>query len=71
MFSIKKVVLKIFAIFTGKQPCWNLFFGLQVCSTPKQMFSCEYYEIFKNTCFEEHLRAAASESKILKLFVHR
>ena len=26
------------------------------------MFSCEYYEIFKNTCFEEHLRAAASDT---------
>ena len=24
------------------------------------MFSCEYWEIFKNTYFEEHLRAAAS-----------
>ena len=25
------------------------------------MFSCEYCEISKNTYFEEHLRAAASE----------
>ena len=24
------------------------------------MFSCEYYEIFKNTYVEEHLRTAAS-----------
>ena len=24
------------------------------------MFSCEYYETFKNACFEEHLRTAAS-----------
>ena len=23
---------------------------------PAQVISCEYYEIFKNTCFEEHLR---------------
>ena len=23
--------------------------------TPKQVFSCEYCEIFKNTYFEEHL----------------
>ena len=29
--------------------------------TPSQVFSYEVYEIFKNTCFEEHLRAAASE----------
>ena len=25
------------------------------------MFSCEYCEISKNTCFEKHLRTAASE----------
>ena len=25
------------------------------------MFSCEIYEIFKNTYFEEHLRTTASE----------
>ena len=29
--------------------------------TPTQMFSCEYWEISKNSYFEEHLRAAASE----------
>ena len=29
--------------------------------TPSQVFSYEIYEIFKNTCFEEHLQAAASE----------
>ena len=27
--------------------------------TPTQVFSCEYYEIFKNTYFEEHLGTAA------------
>ena len=26
--------------------------------TPTQVFSCEYYEIFKNTYFEDHVRAA-------------
>ena len=26
------------------------------------MFSCEYCAISKNTCFEEHLRMAASEN---------
>ena len=25
------------------------------------MFSCKYWEISKSTCFEEHLRTAASE----------
>ena len=26
------------------------------------MFSCEYYEIFKNTSFQKHLRTVASEN---------
>ena len=26
-----------------------------------QVFSCEYYEIFRNTYFEVHMRKAASE----------
>ena len=30
---------------------------------PALLFSCEYYEIFKNTYFEEYLRAAASECR--------
>ena len=29
--------------------------------TGQHLFSCEYWEIFKNTYFEEHLRTAASE----------
>ena len=28
--------------------------------TPAQVFSCEYCEIFKNTCFEKQLQMAAS-----------
>ena len=31
------------------------------------MFSGEYCEIFKNTCFEEHLRTAVSVLQIIKL----
>ena len=27
------------------------------------MFSCEIYEIFKNTSFEEHLQTSVSEAK--------
>ena len=34
------------------------------------MFHFVYYEIFKRTYFEEHMRMAASESKLLKLFIH-
>ena len=30
------------------------------------MLSCEYYEIFKNTYFEEHPRTAASDISIVK-----
>ena len=33
--------------------------------TPTQVFSCEYFEIFKNTYFEEHLRKTAFVSVIL------
>ena len=29
--------------------------------TPTQVLSCKICEIFKNTCFEEHLRTTASE----------
>ena len=32
--------------------------------TLTQMFSCEYWEIFKNTYFEEHLRTAAAEDTL-------
>ena len=30
-----------------------------VLQYPKQVFSCEYFQIFKNTYFEEYLRMAA------------
>ena len=29
--------------------------------TGEHLFSCEYWEIFKNIYFEEHLRTASSE----------
>ena len=29
---------------------------------PTQVFSCEYCETFKNTCFTEHLRTPAAAS---------
>ena len=53
--SIKKAALKNFGIFTGK--------NLKACNFIKKRFQrkcCEYCEIFKNTCFEEHLWTAAS-----------
>ena len=36
-------------------------------AAPKQVFSCEYCEIFKNTYFEKHLQTTASvDSKATK-----
>ena len=66
----KKVVLKIFADFTGKQLYWNLFLIMLQAWRPANLlwrdsntgFPCEICEIFKRTCFEEHLRTTASES---------
>ena len=46
----KKVVLKSFAKFTGKNVRQSL----------AQVFSCKFWEISKNTFFAEHLRATAS-----------
>ena len=50
-------VLKYFAIFTGKHLCWNL---LLINKTPTQVFSCEYYEIFKSSFLYRTSLAAAS-----------
>ena len=55
--SIKEAVFKSFAILTEKHLCWSFFLTkLQVVrpatflkKTPTQVFSCKYYEIFKNT----------------------
>ena len=51
---MKKGVLKNFANFTRKHLCWNLFL------IKLQAFSCEIFENFKITYFEEHLRTTAS-----------
>ena len=53
--SIKKAVLKKFTIFIGKDLCWSV--------------SCEHCEIFKNTCFEEHLRTALSAHLTVKAYL--
>ena len=57
--SIKKAVLKNFAISTGST-CAGVFFkkvaGLKA---PTHVFSCIYCGIFKTICFEKHLRTAA------------
>ena len=47
--------------------------GLEACSfireTPTQVFSCKYWEIFKNTYFEEHLQMAVSVILTIKLVI--
>ena len=59
----KKVVLKKFSKCTGKQLCRSLFFTkatLLKVGTPKQVISCEYCDIFKNSFFGEDLLATVS-----------
>ena len=65
----KKAILNKFVIFKGKHLCRGLFFikvaGLQASNCVKkgastQIFSCNNWEIYKNTDFEDYLRTAAS-----------
>ena len=51
--SIKKGVLKNFAKFTGTH-------------LRQSVLSCEFWEIFKNTFFTEHIRETASVNYIGK-----
>ena len=55
--SVKKVFLKNFTRFTRKQLCWRLFI---LKKTASQVFSCEFYDIFKNTFFNRTPPVAAS-----------
>ena len=52
MFS-KKIVLENFAKLTEKN----------LCPSPTLVFYWQFYEIFENTFFTEHLRATASDEK--------
>ena len=53
----------------GLKACnFNKVFSCEICEIPTQVFSCEICEIFKNTYFEEHLRATASEMIIYHSF---
>ena len=66
----EKGVLRNFAKFTGKHLCQSLFFNKFLFFIKKetlaQTFSCEFYEISKNTFFTEHLRWL-----LLELFFRR
>ena len=69
--SIKKTVLKNFAIFTRKHLCWSLFLnnvaGLRPATLLKKRFQqmCFPMNFLKNTYFEEHLRTVASVCVLL------
>ena len=52
---IKKGVLKNLSKFTGKHLACNFIKK----ATPTQVFSCEFWEVFKNTFFTKHLRETA------------
>ena len=54
---MKIAVFKNFAIFTEKNLCWSLFLieFIKKRLTPTEVFSCEYWEIFNNTYFDELL----------------
>ena len=69
--SVKKGALRKFTKFTGKNLCQCLFFNKVAGLSPRacnfikketlsQVFSCEFYEISKNTFFTEHLLVTAS-----------
>ena len=40
----------------------------EVAGPPTQMFSCETYEIFKNSYFEEHLLTTTSVRSFFAVF---
>ena len=71
----KIVILKIFAIFTGKDLCWSYFLiklqawrsAILIKRDPTTGISWEYCKIFKNTYFEVQLHMAASILLIVKL----
>ena len=48
-------VLKNFANFTGKHLCWSVFSINKFKEISTLVFSCEIWNIFKNTFFAEHL----------------
>ena len=64
-------------MFRGKHPYCNLFFnkvaGLRPATLPKkiptQVFSCEYYEIFKNSFFYRTPLWAASAPVVIQMYI--
>ena len=56
--SVKKVVIKIFAIFLGKHLCWSLFWK-NCMSAHFNLMLKNFKPLKKNTYFKEHKRAVA------------
>ena len=56
--SVKKSVLENFTKFTGKH----------LCQTLAKVFSCDFLEIFRNTCFNRTPPVAASDSQLIFFF---
>ena len=52
---------------------FNKVAGLKACNfikeTPTQVFSCEIWEIFKNTYFAEDLQTTASEFTVFQYYL--
>ena len=67
--SIKKTFFKI-SYYSQEKTCVGIFFNkairLNVCNfiEKRQVFSCEYFDIIKNTYFEEHLQTTASGNNV-------
>ena len=69
----KRGILKVFAKFTEKRLCQSLYFNKvvspQACNFLKkraltQVFSCDFYKIFKNNFFYRKPLVAASVIKL-------
>ena len=66
--SVRSGVLKKFTKFIGENLCQSVFFNkvhAEACNFIKketlgQVFSCKFWENFKNTFFTEHLWTTAS-----------
>ena len=65
--SIRKGLLRNFAKFTVKHLCHSLFFNKEALT---QVFSYEFWEIFKNTFFTEHLWTTASVNSYNPLIIN-
>ena len=65
----KKGVVKNLAKFTGKPLCHGLFLKRFIKKRLAQVFSCEFYEFFKNIFFNRTRPVAAYEVMILNLLL--